>query len=228
MISFQNVSKLYRGKGNHTALQNVNLQVGKGEFVFVVGPSGAGKSTFLRLVTREEVPSQGRVIVGGLDVGALRPRDIPHLRRNLGVVFQDFKLLLNKTVWENVAFTLQVTGVSRRDILRRVPAALEQVGLRQKQDAKPLQLSGGEQQRVAIARAIVSRPALLLADEPTGNLDPEAAKSVVRVLWEINRWGTTVVMATHAQGVVDSMRQRVVALEDGRVVRDQLQGAYGA
>ncbi len=224
MIEFRDVTKAYSDEV--VALSEVNLKIAKGEFVFIVGPSGAGKTTLTRLIYREELPTSGCVIVNGEDVTELRPCDVPYFRRTIGVVFQDFKLLPDRNVFENVAFALEVTGASRREVRRRVPQALDAVGLKDKANAMPSQLSGGEQQRTALARAIVNKPTLLIADEPTGNLDPTTSWGIVRLLEEINRWGTTVVMATHAQNIVNSMHKRVIAMFAGRVVRDDERGVY--
>ncbi|MCL6451786.1 MAG: cell division ATP-binding protein FtsE [Acetobacteraceae bacterium] len=218
------VSKVYPGQV--VALDDINLRIRGGEFVFLVGPSGAGKSTFVRLVYGEERPTRGLVLVDGRNVGRLRPREIPYLRRRLGVVFQDFKLLNDRTVFENVAFALRVTGASGREIRRRVPAVLSLVGLEDRARARPLELSGGEQQRVSLARAIVTGPSAVLADEPTGNLDPDTSWDIVNLLLRINRAGTTVVMATHAKAIVDRLRMRVVAIENGRIIRDEPRGSY--
>lgn len=226
MIRFENVSKLYPGQ-DKAALESVNLEVTKGEFVFLVGLSGSGKSTFLRLVLREDRPTTGRIHVAGKDLGTLANHKIPELRRQVGTVFQDFRLLPNKTIFENVAFALHVLGFSHKEIKREVPEVLELVGLEDKGDRKPSEISGGEQQRVAIARAYVSRPAILIADEPTGNLDPATSVGIMKLLDRINREGTTVVMATHDSGIVDQMRKRVIELEGGQVVRDQIRGVYG-
>ena len=212
--------------GEQHALQGINLHVKKGDFVFLVGPSGAGKTTLVRLVYREDVPSQGRVIINGQDTNRMHRKQIPFLRRNIGMVFQDFKLLPDKTVYENIAFVLQVTGVPGRDIKRRVRNVLSLVSLSDNADKRPDQLSGGEQQRVALARAMVRDPGIILADEPTGNLDPNTARDIVSLLEEINRLGCTVVVATHAQTVVDTMRKRVVELSNGCLVRDQERGYY--
>jgi len=209
------------------SLDGINLEVDRGEFVFLVGPSGAGKSTLLKLLYREEVPTSGQLLIDGKDVAKLPPRAVPYLRRNLGVIFQDFKLLPDRTVFDNVAFALECTDVPRREIMRRVPAALELVGLRHKSRALAAELSGGEQQRVAVARAIVRNPVLVIADEPTGNLDPENTWAIMNLLNQINQMGATVVVATHAAEIVDSMKKRVVALERGRVVRDENRGTYG-
>ena len=225
MIRMDNVTKIY--KGSVPALENVSLDVQKGEFVFLVGPSGSGKSTLLRLLTKEEEPTAGRIWVAGKDIGTLSSWKVPYLRRNIGCVFQDFKLLPRKTVRENVAFALEVIGRPRAQIRTQVPQILELVGLRNRIDAYPDELSGGEQQRVSIARAFVNRPLILLADEPTGNLDPKTSIGIMRLLDRINRTGTTVIMATHDQSIVDTMRRRVVELEGGRLVRDQARGVYG-
>ena len=227
MIRFEKVTKAYPGHAN-PALDQVSVDIEKGEFVFLVGSSGSGKSTFLRLVLREYRPSSGRVYVAGKEINRLASWKVPRLRRDIGTVFQDFRLLPNKTVSENVAFALQVIGRSRSDIKDLVPETLELVGLDGKGDRMPDELSGGEQQRVAVARAFVNRPMILIADEPTGNLDPTTSVGIMKLLDRINRTGTTVVMATHDAGIVDQMRKRVIELEHGRVVRDQAQGVYGA
>ena len=226
MIRFQHVTKQY-DRASRPALDDVSIEIERGEFVFLVGASGSGKSTFLRLVLREEVPSRGTVHVAGRDVARLSSWKVPQLRRQIGAVFQDFRLLPNKTVHENVAFALQVIGKSRHHIAQTVPETLELVGLAGKEKRLPHELSGGEQQRVAIARAFVNRPAILLADEPTGNLDPATSVGIMRLLDRINRHGTTIVMATHDDEIVDQMRKRVVELEDGVLVRDQSRGVYG-
>jgi len=226
VIKFENVTKVYP-KSDKPALENISLEVEKGEFVFLVGLSGSGKSTFLRLVLREEKPTSGSIHVAGKDLGTLSNWKVPQLRRQVGTVFQDFRLLPNKTVSENVAFTLHVLGFSRKEIAREVPEVLELVGLEDKGNRKPGELSGGEQQRVAIARAYVSKPAILIADEPTGNLDPATSVGIMKLLDRINREGTTVVMATHDAGIVDQMRKRVIELEAGHVIRDQARGVYG-
>ncbi len=227
MIRFENVTKIYPGT-SRPALDNISLEVAKGEFVFLVGASGSGKSTFLRLTLKEERPSKGAVHVAGRDVARLPSWKVPQLRRTIGVVFQDFRLLPNKTVFENVAFALQVIGKPRHAIAHTVPEVLDLVGLAGKERRFPHELSGGEQQRVAIARAFVNRPAILLADEPTGNLDPSTSVGIMRLLDRINRTGTTIVMATHDDEIVDQMRKRVCELEDGRLVRDQDRGVYGS
>jgi cell division transport system ATP-binding protein len=226
VIRFDNVTKLYPNQ-NNAALHDLTLEVEKGEFVFLVGPSGSGKSTFLRLVLKEERPTSGRIRVAGKDLHRLSNWKVPQLRRRIGTVFQDFRLLPNKTVFENIAFALQVIGKSRRQIHRDVPAVIELVGLGGKEDRLPDQLSGGEQQRVAVARAFVNRPLILLADEPTGNLDPATSVGIMKLLDRINRTGTTVVMATHDQSIVDQMRKRVIELDQGHLVRDQSRGVYG-
>jgi cell division transport system ATP-binding protein len=229
LIRLHEVTKAFkRGRdGEVVALETVSLEIAKGEFVFVVGPSGSGKSTLMRLLTREQVADAGEVWVAGKNLKKLRSWKVPLLRREIGYVFQDFKLLPNKTVRENVAFALEVIGRGRRDIRDRVPEVLELVGLTDKAGALPHELSGGQQQRVSIARAFVNNPRLLLCDEPTGNLDPATSVGIMKLLDRINRTGTTVVMATHDQQIVDSMRRRVVELEDGRIVRDQVRGVYG-
>jgi cell division transport system ATP-binding protein len=224
MIRLENVSKSY--KGTIAAVADVSIDVAKGEFVFLVGPSGSGKTTILKLLLREEVPDEGKVWVAGRDVAAMSSWKVPYLRRNIGCVFQDFRLLTNKTVFENVAFALEVIGRPRHVVAAQVPQVLELVGLARKARAFPHELSGGEQQRVAIARAFVNRPLVLLADEPTGNLDPETSRGIMRLLERINRTGTTVMMATHDATIVDAMRRRVVELHRGRVVRDQARGVY--
>ena len=224
MIKFENVTKVY--KGDVVALRDASADIQKGEFVFLVGPSGSGKSTFIRLLNKEEVPDQGRIWVAGKDIGQLSKWKVPYLRRNIGCVFQDFKLLPNKTVYENVAFALEVIGRPRHVVASQVPAILDLVGLSKKVDNRPNELSGGEQQRVSIARAFVNRPLILLADEPTGNLDPATSVGIMRLLDRINRTGTTVVMATHDRGIVDTMRRRVIELDRGTIVRDQSRGVY--
>jgi cell division transport system ATP-binding protein len=225
MIRFEHVTKAY--KGTTVALRDVSVDIQKGEFVFMVGPSGSGKSTFIRLVTKEDRPDTGLIWVAGKDIAQLSQWKIPYLRRNIGAVFQDFRLLPTKTVYENVAFALEVIGRPRHVVRSQVPQILDLVGLAKKLDNLPHELSGGEQQRVAIARAFVNRPLILLADEPTGNLDPSTTAGIMRLLDRINRTGTTVVMATHDQSIVDSMRRRVIELDRGTVVRDQARGVYG-
>ena len=226
MIRFENVTKNYQN-AERPALDAIDLEITKGEFAFLVGQSGSGKSTFLKLVLREEKPSSGKITVAGKELNSLAAHKVPELRRQVGTVFQDFRLLPNKTVFENVAFTLHVLGFGKKEIEREVPEVLELVGLEDKADRKPSELSGGEQQRVAIARAYVSRPAILIADEPTGNLDPATSVGIMKLLDRINREGTTVVMATHDSKIVDSMRKRVIELENGHVIRDQVRGVYG-
>ncbi len=225
VISLQNVTKIY--KGGIVALKDVTVEINKGEFIFVVGPSGSGKSTLMKLITHEELPDDGEIYVAGKNLRTLKSWKVPLLRRDIGHVFQDFKLLPNKTVYENVAFALQVIGKPRQLIARRVPEVLDLVGLAHKADALPHELSGGQQQRVSIARAFVNAPRVVLCDEPTGNLDPSTSVGIMKLLDRINRTGTTVVVATHDAAIVDSMRRRVVELADGRVVRDQSRGVYG-
>lgn len=224
MITLRDVSKHY--SGNVKALDSVNLTIRKGEFVFIVGPSGAGKSTLIKLLYREETPSKGRVIVLGKDLTKMRRREIPFLRRRIGVVFQDFRLLEDRTVEENIAFALQVTGTPWREIRKRVFQVLNMVGLRCRKDAYPRELSGGEQQRVAMARALVRNPDILLADEPSGNLDPQTSIEIFKLLERANLYGTTVIVATHAQNIVNALKKRVVELYRGRIVRDVRRGAY--
>jgi len=226
VIRFDRVSKVYP-KTSRAALSELSVELEKGEFVFLVGESGSGKSTFLRLVLREERPTSGQIQVAGKDLAKLAQWKVPALRRQIGTVFQDFRLLPNKTVAENIAFALQVIGKSRKEINVDVPEVLDLVGLDGKEDRLPHQLSGGEQQRVAIARAFVNKPLILLADEPTGNLDPATSVGIMKLLDRINRTGTTVVMATHDQSIVDQMRKRVVELSGGELVRDQSRGVYG-
>ena len=224
MIRLEHVTKRY--SSDVLAVRDVSFDIGKGDFVFLVGPSGSGKSTLLRLISRQERPERGNVWVAGRNVNMLPESRVPHLRRSMGNVFQDYKLLLNKTVFENVAFALEVIGKSRHVVRREVPMVLDLVGLAGKEDRFPHQLSGGEQQRVSIARAFVNRPLILLADEPTGNLDPSTGEEIMALLDDINATGTTVVMATHDHRVVNAMRRRVVQLDRGVVVRDQERGVY--
>jgi cell division transport system ATP-binding protein len=224
MIDIRDVSVHYDKKIQ--ALKDINLFVGKGEFVFIIGPTGTGKSTLLKLLYREEVPTKGKVFVSGRDVSRLRGGAVPKLRRSIGVVFQDFRLLPDKTAWGNVAFALYATDANRREISRRVPEALDLVGLLDRKDAFPKELSGGEQQRICIARAIVNKPTLLIADEPTGNLDPATSWDIIQLLERINQNGTTVIVASHDQHIVDRMKKRVVALDNGSIVRDEVQGGY--
>jgi cell division transport system ATP-binding protein len=225
MIRFDSVTKAY--KGNVIALRDVSLEITKGEFVFVVGASGSGKTTLLKLLLREERADSGQIWVAGREVGRLSNWRVPYLRRNLGCVFQDFRLLPNKTVFENVGFALQVIGRPRQVVTTQVPQVLELVGLGQKAGRYPHELSGGEQQRVAIARAFVNRPLIVLADEPTGNLDPATSQGIMALLDRINRTGTTVLMASHDASIVDQMRRRVIEIDHGRIIRDQARGIYG-
>ena len=227
MIMFEDVTKFYPGQ-SRPALRNINLEIERGEFVFLVGQSGSGKSTFLRLILREYRPTKGTLYVAGKNLGTLNEWKVPALRRQIGTVFQDFRLLPGKTVYENVAFALQVIGKSTKEIRQIVPETLETVGLTGKEGRLNEELSGGEQQRVAIARAFVNRPQILIADEPTGNLDPETSVGIMKLLDRINRTDTTVIMATHDSTIVDQMRRRVLELRDGELVRDQSKGVYGA
>lgn len=226
MIELINVSKIYRDTGV-CALQNINLTIDKGEFVFLIGATGAGKTSLIKLLLREETADRGRVIVDGVDLSQIHRRRIPQLRRGIGVVFQDFRLLPDRTVFENVAFAMQVVGAQKKVIAHIVPQVLSLVGLSEKSDARPQQLSGGEKQRASMARALVNNPPLLIADEPTGNLDPNTSAEIVALLEKINRRGTTVIMATHAKALVDRMQKRVLTLENGRIIRDEKQGGYG-
>jgi cell division transport system ATP-binding protein len=226
VIRLENVSKMYPRQAR-AALENVTIEVAKGEFVFLVGQSGSGKSTFLRLVLKEERPTAGTIYVAGKELNSLSQWKVPELRRQIGTVFQDFRLLPNKTVTENVAFAMHVLGASVKEIRRAVPEVLDLVGLTGYGERRPNQLSGGEQQRVAIARAFVNQPIILIADEPTGNLDPTTSVGIMKLLDRINRTGTTVIMATHDSGIVDQMRKRVIELDAGSVVRDQVRGVYG-
>jgi len=225
MISMRNVSKTY--VADKPALSDVNVEIGQGEFVFLVGHSGSGKSTFIKLLLREILPTTGPIIAAGQDLVRMKSWKVPYLRRNIGCVFQDFKLLPNKTAYENVAFALEVIGRSKHVIRTQVPEVLRLVGLEDKMHSYPDELSGGEQQRVSIARAFVNRPPLLLADEPTGNLDPATSLGIMSLLSRINKTGTTVLVATHDREMVDSLRRRVIALENGRIIRDQDRGVYG-
>ncbi len=224
MIVFDGVSKIY--EPNVAALREVSFIIDKGEFVFLVGPSGSGKSTAIRMLLKEVEPTSGRVIVSGRDLGRLRRSKVPMLRRNLGCVFQDFKLLPNRSAYDNVAYALKVQGENRNAVRKKVPEVLALVGLAEKMSSLPDELSGGEQQRVSIARAVVNRPPLLICDEPTGNLDPDTSVGIMQLLYRINRAGTTVLMATHDREMVDKMRRRVIALEDGALIRDERRGGY--
>lgn len=224
MIKFINVSKEY---GNVKALSNVRLNIGKGEFVFLVGASGAGKSTIMKLILKEEEPTSGRIILNGSNITKVSRREIPYIRRSVGVVFQDFRLLPNKTVYENIAFAMEIVGEKPKEIRRRIPMVLSMVNLSDKAGNFPDQLSGGESQRVSIARAIVNNPDILIADEPTGNLDPETAHEIMTILSDINARGTTILMATHARDIVDSMKKRVIQIDKGIIVRDEEKGGYG-
>lgn len=225
ILRMENVCKSYDGR--KMALDNVSLEIEPGEFVFLVGPSGAGKSTFIKLLFREVRPDSGTIMLNGHNLGKLSEGQVPFLRRQLGIVFQDYRLLNDRTVYENVAFALRVTEAPKRVIRHQVMYVLELVGLKERANSKPTELSGGEQQRVAIARAFVNDPALIIADEPTGNLDPDTAWDIMEIFQAINRSGTTVIMATHDKTVVDTLGKRVIAIEDGCVVRDQIRGQYG-
>lgn len=225
MILFSNVSKVY--DNGTKALDNISFFIERGEFVFIVGPSGAGKSTLIKLLMHEETATSGDVIINNVNVGALKQNQIPYLRRSMGVVFQDFRLLPKKTVYENVSFAMEIVGASKRAIRRQVPNILSMVGLSAKAKMLPGQLSGGEQQRVALARALVNNPAFLIADEPTGNLNPKTAMEIMELLDDINKRGTTVIMATHAKDIVNEMKKRVIAIEDGVIARDEVRGGYG-
>lgn len=227
MIEFKNVTKIYDDGTSVLALDDVSFKIEKGEFVFLVGPSGAGKSTLTELIIKEELITSGEIIVNNMALSTLPDKKIPYLRRNIGMVFQDFRLLPRRTVFENVAFAMQVTGASSRAIKRNVPSVLSLVGLSHKADMTPDQLSGGEQQRVSLARAMVNRPPIIIADEPTGNLDPENAQEIMHLLDDINKRGTTMIVATHAKNFVDEMQKRVLAIELGKLVRDEEKGAYG-
>lgn len=226
MINFDNVSKQYKNS-NTPALDEINLNIAQGEFVFLVGQSGSGKSSLLRLLLKEEKPTSGTVTVDGINVAKLPNRKVPAFRRTMGIVFQDFRLLPGKTVFDNVAFGMEVIGKSKKEIQQRIPAILDLVGLDEKAHRLPSELSGGEQQRVALARAFVNKPKLLLADEPTGNLDPSTSVGIMKLLDRINRTGTTIVMATHDVAIVDQMRKRIVQMENGKIIRDQERGMYG-
>lgn len=224
MIKLVDVNKRY--DSGVQALSDINIHVQKGEFVFVVGPSGAGKSTFIKLMLKEEEPTAGSIYINGKDITGLHRRSVPLLRRKMGVVFQDFRLLPNKTVFENVAFAMEILEAPKREIRRQVPVILSMVGLSNRAGMYPHQLSGGEQQRVSIARAMINNPPILIADEPTGNLDPDTSWEIMKILRQINHRGTTILMATHHKEIVDVMQKRVIALEGGRIVRDELKGGY--
>jgi len=224
VIELYGVSKVY--SGGYTALKDINIKIKRGEFVFIVGPSGAGKSTLIKLLFREETPTRGQIFFGGKNITRLKPRETPYFRRRIGIVFQDFRLLPEKTAYENIAFAMEVIEASSREIRKRVPQVLERVGLSSKANAKPSELSGGEQQRVALARALVNNPDILIADEPTGNLDPETSWDIMNLLNDINKRGTTIVVATHAREVVDVMKKRVIRLENGSLVGDEERGVY--
>lgn len=224
MIQFCSVTKVY--DNGTTALNNINLKIEKGDFLFLVGPSGAGKSTLLSLLFREELPTKGQIIIAGKNIVRIKRRELPYVRRNMGIVFQDFRLLPDRTVFENVAFTLEVLQYKRRDIMRLVPSVLEQVGIAHRAKNFPKQLSGGEQQRTAIARAIINNPPIFVADEPTGNLDPKTSIEIMKLLEDINYRGTTMLVATHDRDIVNSMHKRVVALENGKLARDEREGSY--
>lgn len=224
MIEFVNVTKVY--DNSMMALNNVSMKIDNGEFVFLVGSSGAGKTTVTKLLMREQNVTEGEIFLYGEDITKISRKEIPYLRRKMGVVFQDFRLLEDRTVYENVEFAMQIVGMSRREIRRRVPNVLNQVGLNYKAKMFPRQLSGGEQQRVALARALVNNPSILIADEPTGNLNPKTAMEIMEILESINAMGTTIIMATHAKDIVDVMKKRVIEIEDGEIVRDEVGGAY--
>jgi cell division transport system ATP-binding protein len=224
VVEFEDVTKVY--DGGSIGLERASMKIGRGEFVFLVGPTGCGKSTCIRLLQKELEPSKGEISIAGRTLGEIPRARVPHLRRNIGVVFQDYKLLPNRTIYDNVAYSLQVIGESRQEIRRKVPDILRLVGLATKLHNYPDELSGGEQQRVSIARAFVNHPPLLLADEPTGNLDPETSIGIMQLIYRINRTGTTVIVATHDREMVDKMRRRVIELREGRIVRDQMSGLY--
>ncbi|WP_338026215.1 cell division ATP-binding protein FtsE [Cohnella algarum] len=225
MIEMHDISKTY--SDGTIALEGINVVIDRNEFVYIVGPSGAGKSTFMKLIYREEVPTKGQLFVNGFNIGKLKQRKIPYIRRNIGVIFQDYRLLPKLTAFENVAFAMEVIEAPKRSIRRRTMEVLDLVGLKHKAGSLPAQLSGGEQQRIAIARAIVNNPAVIVADEPTGNLDPETSWGIMKLLEEINFRGTTIVMATHNKEIVNSLRKRVIAIERGTIVRDEQRGEYG-
>ncbi|MDR5585976.1 MULTISPECIES: cell division ATP-binding protein FtsE [Clostridium] len=224
MIEFKNISKIY--DNNVKALSDVNIEINSGEFVFLVGPSGSGKSTFIKMILKEVEPTNGKITIGNKDLSAITRKQIPYYRRKIGMVFQDFRLIPNLNVYENVAFAMRVVEASPREIRRRVPMVLSLVGLSHKYKMFPNELSGGEQQRVSLARALVNNPSVLIADEPTGNLDPETAREIMELLDDINKSGTTVLMATHAKDIVDYMKKRVIAIDRGEIVRDEKRGKY--
>lgn len=224
MIEFKNVSKTY--SNNVNALINVDISINKGEFVFLVGPSGAGKSTFIKMLIKEVEPTKGEIIIGGVNLSQIKRRDVPNYRRGIGMVFQDFRLIQNLNVYENVAFAMRVVEAPEKEIRRRVPTVLALVGLSNKYSMFPTELSGGEQQRVSLARAMVNNPEILIADEPTGNLDPDTAMEIMNILDDINKTGTTVLMATHAKEIVNNMKKRVIAIEKGTIARDEKRGGY--
>lgn len=224
MIQFENVTKIYDGET--TALENVSFHIEEGEFAFVIGPSGAGKSTVTKLITREELPTEGKIFVNGIDVAKLRRSKVPYLRRNIGMVFQDFRLLSQKTIKENIEFAMEVVGASPKEIKRVVPKLLNMIGLSARANAYPDQLSGGEQQRVALARALANQPPVLIADEPTGNLDPKNSGEIIQLLNEINKQGTTVMVVTHDREIVNSLKKRVITISDGQIFSDEERGEY--
>jgi len=225
MIKLINLNKTYNN--GVKALANISLHIEKGEFVFIVGPSGAGKSTFVKVLLLEEEPTDGKIIIANQNITNLHRRQVPYLRRKMGVVFQDFRLLPNKTVYENVGFSMEIVGATPREIRRRVPTVLSMVGLSKRANMYPDELSGGEMQRVSVARAVINNPPILIADEPTGNLDPENSWEIMKILNYITRRGTTVIMGTHANDIVDTMKKRVIALENGEIARDEIRGCYG-
>jgi len=225
VLTMKDVSKTY--PGGNVALSNINVTIDDGEFVFIVGPSGAGKSTFIKMLFREVIPTTGEIHLNGMDILKLKPKEIPYLRRQLGIIFQDYRLLTDRTVYDNVAFAMQVIETPYRQIKRRVMNVLDLVGLRRRAWSHPNELSGGEQQRIAIARAIVNNPSLVIADEPTGNLDPETSMEIMDIFREINDGGTTIIMASHDKEIVDCMGKRVIAIEKGEIVRDEMNGVYG-
>lgn len=226
MIAFRNIKKIYTGGMNTVALDDITFEIAKGEFVSIVGHSGAGKSTLLKLITAEEKPTSGEIFFNGEDIVNLAPKHLPYHRRRIGTIFQDFKLLPKKTVYENVAFALEVSGYPKKEIQKSVPQILEIVGLSNKMESYPSEISGGEQQRTAIARALVHRPALIIADEPTGNLDPISAWGIIQLLLKINKLGTTVLLATHVKDIVNNIKRRVITLDQGRIIRDHSKGRY--